>query len=99
MRIEIDLNCDMGESFGIYRIGADDDAMLELVTSANVACGFHAGDPSIIDRTVGLQSRAVLSSLPVTSQRPSGLIATEVTPDLCPMSARPPTRSIPSSKL
>lgn len=52
--MRIDLNCDMGESFGIYRIGADDDAMLELVTSANVACGFHAGDPSIIDRTVGL---------------------------------------------
>ncbi|TDI48474.1 MAG: LamB/YcsF family protein [Acidobacteria bacterium] len=55
--MRIDLNCDMGESFGIYRIGADEDAMLELVTSANVACGFHAGDPSIIDRTVGLAAK------------------------------------------
>ena len=55
--MRIDLNCDMGESFGIYRLGADDDAMLELVTSANVACGFHAGDPSIIDRTVGLAAK------------------------------------------
>jgi len=55
--MRIDLNCDMAESFGIYRIGADDDAMLELVTSANVACGFHAGDPSIIDRTVGLAAK------------------------------------------
>ena len=47
----------MGESFGIYRIGADDDAMLELVTSANVACGFHAGDPQTIDRTVALAAK------------------------------------------
>ena len=55
--MRIDLNCDMGESFGVYRIGADEDAMLELVTSANVACGFHAGDPRIIDRTVGLAAK------------------------------------------
>jgi len=55
--MRIDLNCDMGESFGVYRLGADDDAMLELVTSANVACGFHAGDPRIIDRTVSLAAQ------------------------------------------
>ena len=48
----IDINCDMGESFGVYDIGADEDALLALVSSANVACGFHAGDPRIIDRTV-----------------------------------------------
>ncbi|GAA3866558.1 5-oxoprolinase subunit PxpA [Saccharothrix violaceirubra] len=41
----IDLNSDLGEGFGIWRLG-DDDALLEVVTSANVACGFHAGDPS-----------------------------------------------------
>ena len=41
----IDLNSDLGESFGVWRLG-DDEALLELVTSANVACGFHAGDPS-----------------------------------------------------
>src|SRR6266545_4181421 len=41
----MDLNADLGESFGAWRIGAD-DALLKLVTSANVACGFHAGDPS-----------------------------------------------------
>jgi 5-oxoprolinase (ATP-hydrolysing) subunit A len=40
----MDLNCDLGESFGRWRL-ADDDALLALVTSANVACGFHAGDP------------------------------------------------------
>jgi UPF0271 protein len=41
----IDLNADLGEGFGVWRLG-DDDAMLALVTSANVACGFHAGDPA-----------------------------------------------------
>ncbi|QPC44088.1 LamB/YcsF family protein [Kaustia mangrovi] len=51
----IDLNCDMGESFGAYTIG-DDAAMLELITSANIACGFHGGDPEVIHRTV-LQAR------------------------------------------
>ena len=56
--MRIDLNCDMGESFGTYRIGGDEVKMLELVTSANVACGFHAGDPRIIDRTVGLAAKA-----------------------------------------
>ncbi len=47
----VDLNCDMGESFGAYRVG-DDDAVLPHVTSANVACGFHGGDPSVMRRTV-----------------------------------------------
>lgn len=41
----IDLNADLGEGFGVWRLG-DDEAMLEIVTSANVACGFHAGDPA-----------------------------------------------------
>jgi len=41
----IDLNADLGEGFGIWRLG-DDDAMLDIVTSANLACGFHAGDPA-----------------------------------------------------
>ncbi|WP_033437626.1 LamB/YcsF family protein [Saccharothrix sp. NRRL B-16314] len=45
----IDLNSDLGEGFGIWRLG-DDDALLGIVTSANVACGFHAGDPSTMRR-------------------------------------------------
>ena len=49
----IDLNCDMGESFGVYSMG-DDAAMLEIVSSANVACGFHAGDPLVMHKTVSL---------------------------------------------
>ena len=47
----IDLNSDMGESYGVYRLGADRDVLLH-VTSANIACGFHAGDPNTIARTV-----------------------------------------------
>ena len=47
----VDLNCDIGESYGAWRMG-DDRALLDIVTSANVACGFHAGDPSIIEATV-----------------------------------------------
>src|SRR5215471_5825080 len=46
----VDLNCDCGEGFGSYRIG-DDAAMLEIVTSVNVACGFHAGDTEIMAET------------------------------------------------
>ncbi|MBV8171666.1 MAG: LamB/YcsF family protein [Candidatus Eremiobacteraeota bacterium] len=47
----IDLNCDIGESYGAWRMG-DDAALLDIVSSANIACGFHAGDPATIDATV-----------------------------------------------
>jgi UPF0271 protein len=53
----IDLNADLGEGFGIWRLG-DDDALLDVVSSANVACGFHAGDPSTM-RRVCLRAAAV----------------------------------------
>ena len=46
----VDLNADLGEGFGAWRLG-DDEAMLDVVTSANVACGFHAGDPALLLRT------------------------------------------------
>ncbi|WP_199620112.1 LamB/YcsF family protein [Paenibacillus alkalitolerans] len=51
MKVSIDINCDLGESFGVYRM-ADDERLLDWVTSANVACGFHAGDPSTMRRAV-----------------------------------------------
>jgi UPF0271 protein len=51
MRATVDLNCDMGESFGVWNLGAD-AAVLEHVSSANIACGFHAGDPGVMHRTV-----------------------------------------------
>lgn len=52
----IDLNCDMGESFGAWTMGQD-DAVLAHVTSANIACGFHAGDPLTMRRTVAAAAR------------------------------------------
>jgi 5-oxoprolinase (ATP-hydrolysing) subunit A len=47
----IDLNCDMGESFGAYKLGGDEELM-KSITSANIACGWHAGDPAVMNRTV-----------------------------------------------
>jgi UPF0271 protein len=54
--LTIDLNCDMGESFGVYNLGYDDQAM-PYVTSINVACGFHASDPSNMVKTVRLAKK------------------------------------------
>ena len=45
----IDLNSDIGESFGAYKLG-DDEAILQQITAANVACGWHAGDPMVMDK-------------------------------------------------
>ena len=51
MGLRVDLNCDMGESFGAWTMGRDVEA-LRNVTSANIACGYHAGDPGVMRRTV-----------------------------------------------
>ena len=51
--MKIDLNSDLGESFGAYKIGLDEE-VLPLVTSANIACGFHASDPSVMKKPVPL---------------------------------------------
>lgn len=53
MTFKVDLNCDMGESYGVYRLGRDEE-ILDYVSSANIACGFHAGDPATMRRTVRL---------------------------------------------
>lgn len=50
---QVDLNADLGESYGAWRMG-DDEALLEIVSSCNIACGFHAGDPQTMARTVDL---------------------------------------------
>jgi UPF0271 protein len=56
----MDLNADLGEGFGVWRLG-DDEALLDVITSANVACGFHAGDPSTMRRVcAAAASRAVV---------------------------------------
>ncbi len=53
MASKIDFNCDMGESFGIYKMGFDEE-VIKHITSANIACGFHAGDPQWMRHTVKL---------------------------------------------
>jgi UPF0271 protein len=52
-KIQIDLNSDVGESFGVYKLGLDEE-VIPHITSANIACGFHAGDPGVMRRTVAL---------------------------------------------
>ncbi|MUV36753.1 UPF0271 protein [Lentibacillus sp. JNUCC-1] len=52
-RKQIDLNCDLGESFGVYKMGHDEE-VIQLVSSINVACGFHGGDPDVMDKTVAM---------------------------------------------
>jgi 5-oxoprolinase (ATP-hydrolysing) subunit A len=53
MNLFIDINCDMGESFGAYILGRDEE-VIRSISSANIACGFHASDPMVMDRTVRL---------------------------------------------
>jgi UPF0271 protein len=60
----VDLNADLGEGFGVWRLG-DDDALLDVVTSANVACGFHAGDPATMRRVC---TRAAAAGVTVGAQ-------------------------------
>jgi 5-oxoprolinase (ATP-hydrolysing) subunit A len=62
--VRIDLNADLGEGFGQWKLG-DDAALLAVITSANVACGFHAGDPSIMQRVC---EQAVASSVRIGAQ-------------------------------
>ena len=51
MALRIDLNCDMGESFGVWKLG-NDEGIMPYVSSANIACGFHGGDPATMRKTV-----------------------------------------------
>lgn len=56
MTLVVDFNCDMGESFGQYKLGCDEE-VIKYITSANVACGFHAGDPQSMQYTVELAEK------------------------------------------
>ncbi len=52
-KIQIDMNSDLGEGFGVYKLGLDEE-VIPHITSANIACGFHAGDPAVMRKTVAL---------------------------------------------
>ena len=89
MSTVVDLVADLGESFGAYRMG-DDGALLEVITSANVACGFHAGDPQVMDATVaacarrgiGIGAHPGFPDLVGFGRRAMGLTADEVRTDV-----------------
>ena len=69
----IDLNADLGESYGAWRLG-DDEALLTVVTSANIACGFHAGDPLTLRRAcAGAVAHGVAHRGPGVLPRPGRL--------------------------
>ncbi|MEM3536543.1 MAG: 5-oxoprolinase subunit PxpA [Candidatus Bathyarchaeia archaeon] len=56
MKLQVDINCDLGESYGAFKVG-NDEKIMPHITSANVACGFHAGDPMTIMRTINLAKK------------------------------------------
>ena len=58
--LSVDLNCDMGESFGAFKIG-NDEALMQYVSSVNIACGFHGGDPTVMKKTVHAAARHKLA--------------------------------------
>ena len=79
----MDLNVDMGESFGRYKLGNDEEVM-KYITSANVACGFHAGDPLVMQETVQLAKKydvAVGAHTGLQDLRGFGRRRMEITPD------------------
>jgi UPF0271 protein len=85
----IDLNADLGEGFGRWTLG-DDDALLEVITSANVACGFHAGDPTIMRRVcarawehgVAVGAQVSYRDLAGFGRRPISMPRAELTNDI-----------------
>ena len=76
MTTYIDINCDMGEAFSIYRCG-DDEGLMPLITVANVACGFHGGEPHVMSKTVDLamQHGVAIGAHPGLRKHPGRLIA------------------------
>jgi len=56
LKLQIDINCDLGESYGAFKVG-NDEKIMPHITSANIACGFHAGDPITIMQTVNLAKK------------------------------------------
>lgn len=71
-KVKIDLNADVGESFGRYVLGNDEELM-KYITSANIACGFHAGDPTVMRRTVGFAKQYNTAVGAHQTTRPNGL--------------------------
>ncbi len=91
MRESVDINCDLGEAFGHWRVGdSDDRALMEQITSANIAAGFHAGDPNLMAETVrlavehgvGVGAHPGYNDLQGFGRRKIGATAQELTNDI-----------------
>lgn len=86
MNKRIDLNCDIGEGYGVWRLSGEDTALLDLVSSANIACGFHAGDPltiaatvrAAVERDVAVGAHPSFPDLPGFGRRSMNLTADDV---------------------
>ena len=76
----VDLNSDLGESFGRYSLGLDDQ-VIPLVTSVNIACGMHAGDPCVMHRTVAAAAAAATWRFPPMKPTHSCCIKSRRLPD------------------
>ena len=76
--MRIDINSDMGESFGAYTIGRD-AGLMNAITSANVACGLHAGDPSVMDATITLAISRGVRWVRTRAPRPAASAASSCT--------------------
>ena len=95
---QIDLNSDMGEGFGRWSLG-DDETMLETVTSANVACGFHAGDPETMTRVVTAAAARGVSIGAHVAYRISGARFEVIASDTRPDPAAPVCKIAPPPRL
>jgi UPF0271 protein len=86
----VDLNCDMGESFGHYKLGLDEE-VIKLISSANVGCGFHGGDPHVMRDTVAMAKEhgvGVGAHPGLPDLLGFGRREMKVTPDRCPQGLR-----------
>ena len=63
--MRIDINSDMGESFGAYTLGHD-AGLMQSITSANIAAGFHAGDPSVLRKTIRMAKEHGVAAIPIS---------------------------------
>jgi len=85
----IDVNCDMGESFGAWHMGSD-AAVMPFITSANIACGYHAGDPGVMRETIrrAVEQGVAVRETPILQQeigRLDELFITGTTSDVTPI--------------
>ena len=93
--MRVDLNSDLGESFGAWKMG-DDEAMLSIITSASVACGWHAGDPVVMHRACELAKKngVAIGAHPASTTCGASADASSAAPASPTSRSRSPIRSV-----